>query len=343
MVRRRGVLMSGLAALFVVSVVAGCSGEQRSAAGASESAVTASSEPSASGSSASAGVVAAGGVPGVPRLSWKAAGHVVALSLRPGPGSASVGRFEVAALKQGERVPDVLTPTQTCDAVVGDAQATSCSLTLKRGGWDVFVRAVNQDGASDWYQGASVSVYRCTDADAAAGVCEEFDTGPGGGFVFYDAGSRQSWGRYLEAAPPGWSGSPDDPKKQWCAKDQPGYANKLATGTQIGTGAANTQLIIQNCGTDSAAGLAAAYRGGGKSDWFLPSMDELRKLYDRRSEAGTPDCCSFWSSSQNFSWSPSMELSSGAVSAWGKYFDYGSEYSDALKYNDSRLRPVRAF
>ena len=51
---------------LAVVVVSGCSGGQRSAAGASESAVTASSEPSASGSSASAGLLASGGVPDVP-------------------------------------------------------------------------------------------------------------------------------------------------------------------------------------------------------------------------------------------------------------------------------------
>lgn len=36
--------------------------------------------------------------------------------------------------------------------------------------------------------------------------------GPGGAIVFYDAGSTKAWGRYLEAAPTGWSGSPNDPR-----------------------------------------------------------------------------------------------------------------------------------
>ena len=37
--------------------------------------------------------------------------------------------------------------------------------------------------------------------------CAMGTKGQGGGIVFYDAGSSQSWGRYLEAAPAGWSWS----------------------------------------------------------------------------------------------------------------------------------------
>ena len=43
------------------------------------------------------------------------------------------------------------------------------------------------------------------------------ETGPGGGIIFYDAGSQQSWGQYLEAAPANWDGTNDneDPYVQW--------------------------------------------------------------------------------------------------------------------------------
>ena len=63
------------------------------------------------------------------------------------------------------------------------------------------------------------------------------------------------------------------------------YVTTGATGTAIGTGATNTDAIISVQGpteTSYAAGLARAYTGGGYTDWFLPSKDELNKMYLNR-------------------------------------------------------------
>ena len=43
------------------------------------------------------------------------------------------------------------------------------------------------------------------------GPCAIGDIGPGGGTVFYDAGSQQPWGRYLEVAPSDWISNPNAP------------------------------------------------------------------------------------------------------------------------------------
>ena len=158
------------------------------------------------------------------------------------------------------------------------------------------------------------------------------DTGPGGGIVFYDAGSVQPWGRYLEAAPAGWSGV-DDPMDVWCDDSSLEVAG---TETTIGAGAANTKLITAACGS-GAANTVRDYDGGGKTDWFLPSKDELNALHKQRDILGGFGADNYWSSSQY-----------DAVNAWNQYFPDGNQYN----YNEftgrenppaDGVRPVRAF
>ena len=54
-----------------------------------------------------------------------------------------------------------------------------------------------------------------------------------------------------------------------------------ATATGVGRGSANTDAIISVQGateTSYAAGLARAYNGGGYTDWYLPSKNELNQI-----------------------------------------------------------------
>ena len=79
--------------------------------------------------------------------------------------------------------------------------------------------------------------------------------------------------------------------------------NKItgAKGIVIGTGFANTNSIISAQGettTSYAAGLARAYKGGGYDDWFLPSKDELNKLYINKLIIGGFANNNYWSSSE---------------------------------------------
>ena len=100
------------------------------------------------------------------------------------------------------------------------------------------------------------------------------DVGPGRGLVFYVADSLNSWGRYLEVAPNTWQGGTEDPTMAWC-----NVINTLIpTKPDIGTGASNTAAMISQCSSGAAVS-AYAYKGGGKSDWFLPSKEELNQMY----------------------------------------------------------------
>ena len=76
------------------------------------------------------------------------------------------------------------------------------------------------------------------------------------------------------------------------------------TATAIGTGLANTNAIIASQGATStsyAAGLARAYTGGGYNDWYLPSLDELGKLFINKDAIGGFAPNDYWSSSEETS------------------------------------------
>jgi len=107
-----------------------------------------------------------------------------------------------------------------------------------------------------------------------------------------------------------------------------------ATATAIGTGLANTNTIISVQGataTSYAAGLARAYTGGGYSDWYLPSKDELNKLYINRIAIG--------GFADNYYWS-STERDHGL--AWYQYFNGGGQ-GDYDKGTTFFVRAIRAF
>ena len=184
------------------------------------------------------------------------------------------------------------------------------------------------------------------------GACVVGDTGPGGGKVFYVAPtSFTSTGsacgtkcRYLEAAPVGWltaatpagqtncvvaGTSTTDPQCAWSGNTSAAIGS---TGTGIGSGYANTSaMIAQSNVAGRAATVARAFQGRGKTDWFLPSKDELNLLYLQRSAIGGFASGYYWSSSEY-----------AAYRAWYQYLDYGYQ-NNFFKTNAYYVRPVRAF
>jgi hypothetical protein len=110
------------------------------------------------------------------------------------------------------------------------------------------------------------------------------------------------------------------------------YITTGATGTAIGTGMANTNAIIAAQGAGIyAASICKAYNGGGYSDWYLPSLNELNKLYINQIAVGGFSISNYWSST---------EINNDY--AWYQSFSFGNQFSN-IKVYTTNVRAVRAF
>lgn len=167
------------------------------------------------------------------------------------------------------------------------------------------------------------------------------DEGPSGGLIFFvDEDDRHDF-TYLEAAPEDLSGNSDS-LHMWSAQ----WLNLGAvTSESVGTGATNTQLILnasenQNIAAPAAERTAEATLGG-CDDWFLPSRGELTLMHENLQEHGlggfggdTAAAFDYWTSSE-----------AGLTYAWGRAFNGsmdGFEYEWRKDYR-FRVRPARAF
>jgi hypothetical protein len=134
------------------------------------------------------------------------------------------------------------------------------------------------------------------------------ETGPGGGTVFYVASSPfVSTGsdcgtncRYLEVAPGVKTAA------AWCSDT----TTLIGTSIAIGTGMANTISADVVC-TSGAIQQAADFANNGKTDWFLPSKDELNQLQIEHVAAGVTDDLVLSSSEPNASTMYLMKMSTG--------------------------------
>ena len=183
---------------------------------------------------------------------------------------------------------------------------------------------------------------------AEGGPCVVGDTGPGGGIVFYVApttftqigasGSMCTTNcKYLEAARVSiWGDNSSDPLITWTIVANETSAVTGADGTAIGSGYQNSVDILNQSGaviaSSTAATAARAFAGGSKSDWYLPSKDELNQLNLRNSTVGGfVGGAGYWSSSE-----------STASGAWGQSFPEGTQLNFSKSFTQY-VRPIRAF
>jgi hypothetical protein len=110
-------------------------------------------------------------------------------------------------------------------------------------------------------------------------------------------------------------------------------SNSIAgTFTPLGTGLANTTAIITAC---SDSGTAAKYCYdlvlGGYSDWYLPSKEELNKLFSNKATIGGFTATNYWSSSEGDS-----------QHAWCQNFINGN-ITNLKKGSTAKVRAIRSF
>ena len=221
----------------------------------------------------------------------------------------------------------------------GDITGTTYTITglLAANSYNVKIKAGNSVDVSDF-------------SDPATGIAAYAlrDTGPGGGLIFYDAGSIQidsgygNW-RYMESSPL----STEISSIQWGLN---GTAIGL-TGSNLGNGSANSAYIISwlnvKYETNRAAQVANAVTTGGYS-WFLPSLGELRKMYTNLqsgidengqtfASSGIFGAAFYWSSTENNSYTAyAINFINGQEGAHGK----DGSFSVLSNY---RVRAVRRF
>ena len=112
------------------------------------------------------------------------------------------------------------------------------------------------------------------------------DTGPAGGKVFYTTNNGLHG---LEAAPEDQS---DDSHGNFNVHWGSIIPLVGASGTTVGAGARNTDVIVLSQGDDrsanqgvfTAAQIAATYNLNGYIDWFLPSKAELNLMYENQAK-----------------------------------------------------------
>lgn len=105
------------------------------------------------------------------------------------------------------------------------------------------------------------------------------DTGPAGGIIFYVTSNASLGWTYLEASP-----SSNEFTATWGAT-----SNSVtgADGTAIGSGKQNTNDLVSFYPTGNyAANMSVSLNIGGKTDWFLPSKDELNEMYIQKAVIG---------------------------------------------------------
>lgn len=196
------------------------------------------------------------------------------------------------------------------------------------------------------------------------------DVGPGGGFIVYDAKNPGDIGNKISMSPSSSTGTSEELGWRYIeisAEDLPvkyafGYYRTSENGEnsyinvdddehkEIGSGKANTAALIEKMGAEAylnetgsekgmyAALAAATYDGGGYSDWFLPSSQEVFWLMTslaKDSKYKITSASDYWTSTEE---GGALKACSGAV-----YNAGGAASGPTARSTELLVRPFRYF
>lgn len=155
------------------------------------------------------------------------------------------------------------------------------------------------------------------------------EAGTCGGWIFYDKGFYSNGWRYLECAPE------DSGFVEWGCNG----SDVSNTSVNIGKGKKNTELILQasDAKSEMPNTMSSVVKGckiAGKTDWFVPSRDELNLMFQnlKVKKIGNFTGDWYWSSSQ-----------CGGFNAWYQNFEEGYQDDYGYKSFSAKVRLVRQF
>lgn len=170
-------------------------------------------------------------------------------------------------------------------------------------------------------------VFACGKGDP----CTPGAEGPSGGYIFF---CDDPDNKLLPAGKLGLeiASAETDQELQW----DPTQTLIGVTESGIGDGQENTESIVDvlGPGTNYAAGYCDSLDENGYSDWFLPSKEELEKIYSVlfiEHEKGELKNGVYWSSSED-----------SGTHSWMSSFNFGDQ-NPSSKTNHQDVRCIRAF
>jgi hypothetical protein len=165
------------------------------------------------------------------------------------------------------------------------------------------------------------------------------ETGPAGGIIFYDQGSKKNGWRYMETT-----------LKDIDVVAPGGCYNtvNINTDSAMGAGLENTNKIIELCSESGiSARVAKSFTLNNYKDWFLPSFYELKAIFNSNPSSSSPSKAQYVQFVQQgkigygYQTSTFQGIGSQANMIFANYWE--QIWTNSGRKDDHYVRPVRRF